>query len=127
MASFEIVRGAVGRARVKAHWFAVTMVFMSRIGKSRTLRPLCEERIVLFRADSKSEAGALGRKHGRSEEHSYEAVNGKRVTWSFIGIESIDDVTQHESNGPWEIGSRYVRRSLKRLKELEPSKRGASI
>ena len=39
MASFEIVRGAVGRARVKAHWFAVTMVFMSRIGKSRTLRP----------------------------------------------------------------------------------------
>lgn len=96
-------------------WYVTTIVFCSFIAEVASLRPLCEERIVLFYASSVDEATVAAVKHGQSEEHSYINPQGELVTWSFMRVESVEAVPQDPANGAWEITSRYVRRSRKSL------------
>ena len=92
-------------------WFAATIIFASAVGGKRGLRPLCEERVVLFRIGSVGEATAAAERHARSEEHSYRNSAGDEVKWTFVAIEKVEDVTPRMAEG-WEVGSRYSRRSL---------------
>lgn len=96
-------------------WFAVTLLFMSRIKGALTLRPLCEERVVLIRSLSEPDARAKATRYAKMEAHSYQNVYGKTVSWHFVRIEKIERVDGPIDEKPWEVASRFVRRNLRRL------------
>jgi hypothetical protein len=102
-------------------WYAATLIFSSSIAGVESLRPLCEERIVLFSAANVSGATALAMKHGLSEEHSYRNRRNELVRWRFIGVERVEAVPFDGAGGGWEVASRYVRRSRKTIRMTKKS------
>lgn len=117
--------GLVFRKRMPAEgqsemqWYAATLVFASSVGRDQSLRPLCEERTVLFAATDEQKARNLAVQHGLSEEHSYRNTRAESVTWRFMGIDALNTVPSDEDALGWEVASRYTRRSLKRLRALQ--------
>lgn len=96
-------------------WYSVSLTFVSRVGAVESLRPLCEERIVLFQASSEAEARALALKYGREAEHSYANPRGEVVEWRLAGVEAARELEPPLGNRGWEVGSRFVRRQRRRL------------
>ena len=96
-------------------WYAATLLFWSEVGDVPSLRPLCEERVVLLRAVTKAVAEANALRHGMEEAHSYKNARGDDVSWSFAGIEKLEELSGPPSSGVWEVSSRYVRRARARL------------
>jgi Domain of unknown function (DUF4288) len=96
-------------------WYAATLLFWSEVGDVPSLRPLCEERVVLLRAATKAMAEANALRHGAAEAHSYKNARGENVNWSFAGIEKLEELSGPPSAGVWEVSSRYVRRARGRL------------
>jgi hypothetical protein len=103
-------------------WFATTLLFKSGIAEVTSVRPLCEERVVLFRAETESNATALAAEYGRNEAHEYENVRGELVAWRFVGVEKVEAVSPPENLG-WEVASRFTRRSLRTLRSLSSKRR----
>lgn len=100
-------------------WFAVTLLFKSVIGGTPSLRPLCEERVVLFRGEDERGVLTAARRYAQDEEHFYDNSRRERVDWSFVRIERVEALEPPSNGQPWEIASRYVRRSLTRLRNKD--------
>ena len=109
--------------RNKGNYFAATLLFRSHVGDNESLRPLCEERVLLLRAATSAEAQAQASRYGRSEEHSYRSVAGDVVRWTFVRVLGVQEVGTPPVSGVWEVSSRYVRR---RLATLRQTTRGGS-
>ena len=109
---------SIGRADGnKGIYFAVTLLFRSHVGDSESLRPLCEERVILLCATTAAQAQAQAGKYGRSEEHSYRSVAGDLVRWTFVRVVGVEEVGSAPVAGAWEVASRYVRRRLATLRD----------
>jgi hypothetical protein len=100
-----------------ARWYSVVLLFSSSIGDVASLRPLCEERVVLFRSNTAGEIDAAARRYAEREQHSYQNANGETVNWRFHGIERIEPLAEPPANEGWEVSSRYARRSLATLRK----------
>ena len=98
------------------HWFAATLLFASKVGGTPSLRPLVEERIVLFQGRNTDAVKVAAMRYGRAEEHSYENAHGERVEWRFIGLEQLDELDVGTPKQGWEVASRFTRRSLRALR-----------
>jgi hypothetical protein len=98
-------------------WYSVTLTFASRIGGVASLRPLCEERVVLFRARSEARARLLAVKYAGEAEHSYLNSRNERVEWRFAGIEQLTLLDAPPTERGWEVGSRFVRRRWSTLRK----------
>lgn len=105
------------RRGLEAGWYAATLVFASKIGGIMSLRPLCEERVALFRARIDSEALRLAQKYGQAEQHSYRNARGEEVQWRFQKVEKIERLEAPVLENGREIYSQFTRRSLKRLRD----------
>ena len=98
--------------QVHDKWYAVVLLFSSEVGHVPHLRPLCEERVVLFRGKGPGEVERLARKYGHDEEHSYRNVDDETVRWRFEVIQRIDLLDDPADKNGWEVASRFTRRSL---------------
>lgn len=96
-------------------WFSATLLFESRINDIPAIRPLCEERVVLFRARNERDASADAEAYAKAAEHEYENVRGERVMWVFVRVDYLSDVEDPPPGGAWEVASRFVRRSQRTL------------
>lgn len=106
----------------KPQWFSVTLLFVSSVGNIRSLRPLCEERVVLFHARDEAATLDSARRFGESEAHSYKNSDGDAVEWKFLRIETIEALGVLPAEGGWEVASRYVRRSRGALRKQQGKK-----
>ena len=102
-----------------ATWYAATLVFSSDVGDVPSLRPLCEERVVLFRAANEPLAAAAAGAYGSREAHSYRNTSGELVRWRFAGIDKIECLAGSPDQDGWEVASRFIRRSRQTLQKLE--------
>jgi hypothetical protein len=110
-------RAKRGGGRRHQSWFSVTLLFRSVVGDSPSLRPLCEERVVLFRVDTEGEARSAAISYARDAEHSYKKLHAEGVLWRFVRIERIEGLEGPKTNIGWEIAGRFVRRSIRTLEE----------
>lgn len=98
------------------NWYSVTILFASTSSSAQSLRPLCEERVVLCQAESEDLVRAEATRYGIAEQHSYRNVYGELIEWRFVQIEKIETLDPPRENKPWEVSSRFVRRSARVLK-----------
>jgi hypothetical protein len=91
-------------------WYATTLLFESKVGGIESIRPLCEERIVLFRGASDAAVVAMAQRYGKQEEHSYRNNKGDNVQWRFARVDRVEEVEDPAPRAGWEVGSRFVRR-----------------
>jgi hypothetical protein len=100
----------------RSAWYAGVLLFRSEVGGVTSLRPLCEERLVLFRGGSAKQVERAARRYARREQHAYENAAGETVDWQFESLERIDLLDDPPDNDGWEVFSRFTRRSLKALR-----------
>ena len=98
-------------------WYAVTVLFRATVDDSTSLRPLCEERVVLFHGTSESEVQEDARRYANAEAHSYKNPHGEHVDWRFTSIEKVEVLAPPAPGAGWEIASRFVRCSLRTLRK----------
>jgi hypothetical protein len=110
----------VRSATTREKWYSATVLFESAVSGSPSLRPLCEERVVLVQAANEARARAVVMRYAKEEQHSYPNVYGQAVAWRFIEIEKVEEAEKPDS-GPWEVASRFVRRRRKSLRDNKSS------
>jgi hypothetical protein len=98
-------------------WYSATLVFRSKISGETSIRPLCEERVVLFKANSELQAAKAAERYGRREVHSYLNAARETVSWEFAGIDDFQVLDGPAADG-CEVRARFVRRSWSTLREL---------
>lgn len=98
-------------------WHATTILFKSEVNGVVSLRPLCEERIVLFDTSDETQAVAAAHDYGIQESHSYENVRGELVTWVFAGVEKVEVLSTSRPQG-WEVSAKFVRKSVRTLRKI---------
>ena len=111
------------RAKPKAGWYSVR-VLLKCTGKGQPAKvPLFEDRIILLRAATHSEARKKGRKLAQKTEVPYKNSFGNTVRWRVSHIIDSVELFEHEfnENGPkdgMQIYWRYIRSAdpVKRLK-----------
>src|SRR5690606_32190702 len=101
----------------KLKWYSARLTFVSRIAGINSLRPLCEERVVLIRAPTESRARILATRYGHNEAHSYANARGEKVEWLFAKTEHLTELEPPPAHGGWEVASRFVRRRKRDLRE----------
>ena len=110
-------RSELSNERNLLRWFAVRLLLRSHIGGTPSLRPLCEERVVLFRGPDEATVRTMATAYARGEEHSYANVYGEHVEWRFVAIEQVDALDDADPGKGWEVASRFCRRSLRTLEK----------
>ena len=93
-------------------WYAALLLFGSEIDQVTHLRPLCEERVVLFRGGQQEQIEQRAQEYGRAEQHSYTNERGQEVRWRFQQVVLIDELEDPTVGKGWEVSSRFARRSL---------------
>src|SRR5262249_27059457 len=73
-------------------WFAVNLLFEAVHPDDRENDSLWEERIILVRAKTETEACEEGERIGKAGEHEYIAANGDLVRWTFRQVERVSAV-----------------------------------
>lgn len=66
--------------------YAANILFEYGIKEAPGLRPLCEKRIIVFRASSTREAIRRAKQRGRQSELSYRNADDQTVQIRFIGL-----------------------------------------
>lgn len=92
-------------------WFSAHLIFESQAGHATKADPLCEDRVVLFRAAGLNAARASAEAYGRKEAHNYRNGAGELVTWSFIRVDDLDELGPELDEEGWEVASRLFRPS----------------
>lgn len=100
-------------------WYAVVLLFVSEIADIPHLRPLCEQRVVLFRGISNEAVRTQAMGYGATEEHSYRNGQGQLVRWRFEMIERIDCLEPPVDGKGWEVSSRFARLSLAKIGRIK--------
>ncbi len=96
-------------------WFAATLLFRSSVHGEPSLRPLCELRVVLFRDTDEERVRRKAQEYGLKQEHAYPNGQGQRVRWRYVRIEQVEEILDQQTDGGWEVSSKFVRRSLASL------------
>ena len=92
-------------------WFAVRLLFRSRIDGKEIESPLCEESIRLVQASNEDEALSRAATLGQAEEHEYTNEAGETVSWKFDAVLEVQDLCESELREGMEVFSRLFRDS----------------
>ena len=78
----------MARSKIKTERYAAKLLFQFRVrvGGSDNKRRLCEEQIVVFRANTAREALKKAKERGKEEEFSYLNDENNKVHFEFIGV-----------------------------------------
>lgn len=83
----------------------MTMLSCSSYGANQSLRPLCGERVVLYRGESERAVARAATSYGKSEMHSNKNICGEQVSRRLLGIEKLESVLPAKDEKGWEITS----------------------
>lgn len=103
-------------ASPQMNWYAATLLFASKIAGVESLRPLCEERIVLVQGAREEQVRAMLARYGRDQEHAYENDRGETVEWRYVDLVKLEPIDDPTRDGVQEIASRFVRKGLRSLR-----------
>ncbi len=129
----ELARGAAKGVRTKARKrkkdesparFAAKLLFQFRVmkGGKANVRRLCEERIVVFRAEDQSRAIVEARRRGRAANFRYRGAYGDRVHFEFVGLLDLLELgVECEPDEAWyDLGWRV--RPMERRQTIMPAR-----
>ena len=71
--------------------YAANLLFEYGVKQAPKSRPLCEKRIVVFRARGPRDAIRRAKQHGKRGEHSYRNGYDQTVQIKFIGLIDVID------------------------------------
>lgn len=71
----------------------------------------CQQSIHLIRAESREEAFAQAEELGKAQECSYLNSDGATVSWKYIGMENLEELTTKRLTGGMEIWGRIFHSS----------------
>ncbi len=105
-------------------WYVANIFLKSLNAKASNDEGIWEERLVLFEANSETEAMEKAASFGESEQHSYLNSEGETVSWKFDSVERIGHLDAGKLEDKLELFSRFLRKSeaesLKKKFEDEP-------
>lgn len=90
------------------NWFAASM-FYRGIRSDNQDESLWEERVVLLKAETMSEALENARKIGPASDVAYETSDGSTLAWKFQCVERIVEIEEESLVSGTEIFSRFLR------------------
>lgn len=101
-------------------WYSANFLFESRINGELIPEPLCEESIVVVEADNEETARADAFQIGKNMEHSYQNEQGETVSWHFVNLVELQDLSEKAIKSGIEVYSRMfrARRDTDRLSSL---------
>jgi hypothetical protein len=100
-------------------WYAATLLFVSKIAEVESLRPLCEERVVLVRGTREKQVRAVLARYGREQDHAYKNDRGETVEWRYVDLAKLEPIEDPTREGVQEVASRFVRKRLSNLRAAE--------
>jgi len=87
------------------NWFAARLLFAALHNSQEEADPLCEESIVLVRAESELKARQKASDAAAKMEHGYGNEEGAWIDWRFLGIIEIQDLCENELQNGTEVFS----------------------
>ncbi|MBA3873805.1 MAG: DUF4288 domain-containing protein [Anaerolineae bacterium] len=90
----------------KQYWYIATLVIAIKVEDvGDDVDPTCEEQIRAIRAPNAEAAYEKALQIGKSEETAYLNMYGQTVTWTFVGLDDLDELDNRMHDGV-EIRSR---------------------
>ncbi len=91
-------------------WFVTTLIIECEVDGRPSLPDewTCSQQIFLIRASSRDVAYGKAIKIGESQETSYLNVNGQLVTWKFVGLENLEELSKKGIRDGTEIWGRII-------------------
>lgn len=100
----------------KKLWYSARIVMQAVHTQERVREKLFEDSIILIRAASDEEARRRAEKVGRSREHAYLNMYGKRVEWVFFKLLDLVEVLEDPPRDGSEVYYRFLnKKELDRL------------
>jgi len=90
-------------------WWCVTLIVCSSVKDDETGMYLCDEQIHLVKAVDSKSAYLKAMQIGREQEHSYESIDGHQVTWKFIGLQGLEEISDTDIVDGVEIRSKLMK------------------
>jgi hypothetical protein len=86
--------------------FAALLVYES-FSSARDYRPLYEETVTLFTAESDEIARRKAQLHGENRETSYDNADGDTITWRLKHVIDVTEVIDNPSDDGAEVYTRH--------------------
>ncbi len=96
---------------MKNKWYVATLLLRCKVGDGDVGPWACDEQVHVLRAHDEDEAFDKALKLGQEEEHSYKNAYGEVVSWSFIGLENLEELSSPSIRDGTEIKSRIFEES----------------
>ena len=87
-------------------WFSARIIYVCILGNGQESRGLREESIRVLLADSEAAARQRAEVIGRQNEHEYRNSEGNLVSWRFVVVEEVQDLSEDEIVDGTEVFSR---------------------
>ena len=82
-----------------ASWFAAVLVLRAKVGDTWQDEFMLDHQVRLIRAADAEAAFARAIAIGEAESHAYQNGQGERVTWEFVGLSDLDELTGQIGDG----------------------------
>lgn len=89
--------------------FSCSLLYKSVHNNQETKDLLWEEKIILVEASSKEEALNKSKSLASSLEHSYTSATGDQVTWQFVKVGDVQEITDGKLEHGTEIFTRFIK------------------
>ena len=108
-------------------WFVVTIILKCEVDGKPTVPGewTCIEQIHLVRALNRDNAFEKALSLGKSQETSYQNAVGKTVTWKFIGLENLEELSKKRVKDGIEVRGRIFH--TENPEAFTPEKEGLTV
>jgi hypothetical protein len=91
-------------------WYSAKLLFESAINGKRQEQPLCEESIRVLLEENEESARTKAEHIGRSAEHEYQNDAGETVSWRFVSVLEVQDLSAASLEDGAEVFSTLFRK-----------------
>lgn len=81
--------------------YSASLLFQYRVEDDDTESRLCEDRIVVFEAESYAEALRVAERKGKKGQFSYRSADGRRVFFEFVAVTDLLGLGESSSDEVW--------------------------
>lgn len=81
------------------HWYSAVIVLRAKVGDTWQDEFLLDHQVRLVRAADPEAAFARAVAIGEAEAHAYQNDRAERVSWEFVGLADLDELTADVSDG----------------------------
>jgi hypothetical protein len=91
-------------------WYSAKLLFESAIDGEAREQPLCEESIRILLEENEESARAKAEAIGRGAEHEYQNDAGEIVSWRFVSVLEVQDLSAASLEDGTEVFSTLFRK-----------------